>query len=93
VASHIIIATLSHTAANATIFPPRAGVQSGFTHLDASAVDGFGVDVTGSIAANLIFGTALADSISARRAPTPFRSMSTAAPTRSTAARATKAIC
>jgi len=41
VASHIIIANLSHTAANADQFSSEAGVQSGFTHLDASAVTGF----------------------------------------------------
>jgi Ca2+-binding RTX toxin-like protein len=40
-----------------------AGNQSGFMHLDASAMGGFGVEVTGSAAGNKIAGTAQVDTI------------------------------
>jgi hypothetical protein len=40
-----------------------AGTQSGFMHFDASAMEIFGVNVTGSAAGNRITGTAMQDTI------------------------------
>ncbi|HEX9395152.1 MAG TPA: calcium-binding protein, partial [Burkholderiales bacterium] len=63
-ATGTIVANLSLTAANADQFSSEAGIQSGFTHVDASGVTGiFGVNLTGSVAANILIGTAQADTI------------------------------
>jgi Ca2+-binding RTX toxin-like protein len=58
-----VTVNLNVVASNADQMPGFAGIQSDFTHLDASAMTGAGVVATGSAAGNKIAGTALADSI------------------------------
>ncbi len=59
-----VTVNLSVVASNADQLPEYPGIQSDFTHLDASAMTGGAVVVTGSAAGNKILGTALADTIS-----------------------------